>query len=249
MACVLVALVCVAWGAPNSRDPCNHTWATLGAVTLTAEVPQWPRPNLRGGMGCKGYRFQGPQWLAKVLRAPLPRVWGPSLPEAGFGGSGETVGVHRAPERPHPPLGQGPTQLPIFWSGGLVGVGGPLGFCCSPGHSLQAGLIALLKGGAEAQKRAPISGPGWAQHRPGQGFGGGGCSIPPGPDGPPPGLSGRCVWTAVWSASDPHLFWDNILQRSTPHPPPAHTGPEAPIPLQRAQEGPPRMSGCPDPRG
>lgn len=125
---------------------------TLGPLwELTAEVPQWPRPNLRGGMGCKGSRFQGPQWLAKVLGAPLPGVRGPSLPEAGFGGSGETAGGRRAPAWPRPPPGQGPTRPPIFWSGGLVGAGPPggggaPGFCCSPGHSLQAGLIALLKG-------------------------------------------------------------------------------------------------------
>ena len=147
------------------------------------------------------------------------------------------------------PWGKAPLNCLFSGLGAWWGRGAPLGFCCSPGHSLQAGLVALMKGGPEAQKCAPISGPGWAQHRPGQRFGGGRCSIPLGPGGPPPGLPGRCVWTAVWSASDPHLFWDNILQRSTPHPPPAHTGLEAPTPLQRAQEGPPRMSGCPDPRG
>lgn len=135
-----------------------------------------------------------------------------------------------------------PHSTAYFLVWGPGGGGGPVGFCCSPGHSLQAGLIALLKGGAEAQKRAPISGLGWARHRPGRMFAGKGCSIPPGPGGPPPGLPGRCVWTAVWSPSDPHLFWDNILQRATPHPPPAHTGPQPPAPLQRAQEGPPE---CP----
>ena len=117
-----VTLHSYAW--PGGPQTAVTPVITLGPLwELTAEVPQWPRPNLRGGMGCKGSRFQGPQWLAKVLGAPLPGVWGPSLPEAGFGGSGETAGGHRAPAWPHPPPGQGPTQLPIFWSGGLVGAG------------------------------------------------------------------------------------------------------------------------------
>lgn len=68
----LLAQMRMAWGGLKQRDPCDHTWATLGADT--AEVPQWPRPGLVVVWGAR-FQVPGPCVAGKGSGHPTPGVY------------------------------------------------------------------------------------------------------------------------------------------------------------------------------
>lgn len=173
-------------------------------------------------------------WLAKVLGTLHLGCMRSSLPEAGLGARGETARGATELLRPHPPRGKAP--LNYLFSG--LAPGAPLGFAAP--QDTPTGWAHCPAEVLEAQACPTFLGWEWATQAWADVWGKG-CSIPPGPGGPPPG--------PPWEMRVDRLFgllltptYSGIIFSESHSPPPAHTGPQPPAPLQREHRRPPE---CP----